>query len=185
MMVRKLVITKNSKIVWLMLLLSLQSCALVTSYRKFSLERKLNLTLQEKTGFYDGNSHSLIFYEDGSCLLMSMPKEWLGNYLKQNKGRIYSRIPGFPFYHWGVYQIKQDTIRIELLEKVDQLGFMGITRWVSVLKDEGKELELLPGGPVNREKIFLPTLPKSGLFFKLDSTLNDFEFSPEKAWVNK
>ncbi|WP_162055394.1 hypothetical protein [Pontibacter pamirensis] len=71
------------------------------------------------------------------------------------------------------------------MEKVDQLGFMGITRWVAVLKNKDNILELLPGGPVNRENVFLSTLPNKGLTFKLDTTLNDYEFYPEKAWVNK
>lgn len=185
MRLSSVVISESIKAVWLMLLLTLPSCALITSYRKFSLERKPNLTFQEKTGFYDGNSHAMIFFEDGSCLLLSMPKEMLGNYLKRNKGKVHSRIPGDQLYHWGVYHIQQDTVRIELLEKVDQWGFMGITRWLALLQDGGKGLELLTGGPVNRKNVFLPTLPPNGLSLKLDSTLHDYQFSPWKAWVNK
>lgn len=144
-MVRCVMISKYSKVVCLILLLSFQSCALLTSYKKFSLERDTRFTFQEKTSFYDGKTHSLIFYEDSSCLLMSLPKQWIESYLTRKHSKIHSRIPGDRFYHWGIYQVQQDTVSIELMEKVDQLGFMGIIRWVAVLKNEGKRLELLPG----------------------------------------
>ena len=74
-MVRYVTIFKFFKVGCLMLLLSLPSCALITSYRRFSLEREPNFTFQEKTSYYDGKSNALVFYEDGSFLLMSLPME--------------------------------------------------------------------------------------------------------------
>lgn len=170
----------------LMLLLSLQSCALVTSYKKFSLEPDAKLTFQERMTYSGENGGIIFLFHDGTFLLVRpMSSDVVEDYFKRLNFKVYGRFSDYRL-HWGKYQVEQDSVQIELLEKVDQWGFMGITRWKAVLKNQGKEIVILPG-PVNRKvrTIYAPTFAYEGESYFQDSTLQDVKIEPEKAWVNK
>ena len=170
----------------LLALLSLQSCALATSYQKFSLEPDPRLTFQERMTFSSENGGTLFFFPDGTFLLVNpMSSDVMEDYLERRNYKIYGRFSDYRF-NWGKYQVEQDTVQMELLEKVHQWGFMGITRWKAKLKNQDKEIEILPG-PLNRNPttVFAPTFNYEGESYIWDDALQDIKIEPEKAWVNK
>jgi hypothetical protein len=186
MTMKTIILKKPLGVIILILLLSLQSCALITSYKKFSLERDPNLMFKEKMTFSGVNRGVLFFFEDGTMLFVApMSSDMVEDYFKDLDYEIYGRFSDYRL-HWGRYQVEQDSIQLELLEKVHQAGFNGITRWKAVLKNQGKELEVLPG-PVNRKVSmpYYPTFPYKGNSYFEDSTLQEIKIDPAKAWVNK
>jgi hypothetical protein len=179
-------VKRPSRLFILMLLLSLQSCALVTSYKSFSLERDPSRIFPDKKTFSGKPYGVLFFFPDGTFLLFDTFPSRIEDDLTKSNYRIYKKLSDPTSVLWGVYQVEQDSILIELLEKVHQAGFMGITRWKAVLKNKGKELEVLPG-PVNRKvrMPYYPTFSYKGNSYFEDSTLQDIKINPAKAWVNK
>lgn len=176
----------NYSLLLVFILLTLPSCALVTSYKKFTLQRAPQTTLQNKISFSDNFTTSLIFYEDGSCLLIQLiDPDKISDYLKENKYKVYGRFSDYHF-DWGIYKVNQESIEIELLEKVHQWGFLAITRWNAIIKDNGKTIEILPG-PVNRKVQihYSTTFEHKGETMKLDTALLNLDIDPAKAWVNR
>lgn len=141
---------------WLLIVIfQVQSCALLTSFKQFELKKNTASSFGKKLCYSDNPSYSLCFYEDGSSLLVQAinPDEMATKY------DIYGKFDD-EFFHWGVYQIQEDTIALEFLQKVDQWGFMGLRRWEAVLHSDSTSLSILPG-PVNdkRKELSYFTLP--------------------------
>lgn len=186
MITRSKKLCSGSKSLILILLLSLQSCALVTSYKKFSLERDPAQSFQERMTYSGDNGGVMFFFPDGTFLLLRpMSPDRVENYFNRLNFKIYGRFSDYRI-HWGKYRVEQDSVQIELLEKVHQWGFMGITRWNAVLKNKGKDIEILPG-PVNRKvkTVYAPTFDYGGENYFQDQSLQNIKIEPEKAWVNK
>ncbi len=104
----------------LAILITLPSCALLTSYKKYTLQRAPQATFQNRIGFSDNFSKSIIFYDDGSCLFIrTIDPNNIDGYLSENNYKIYGRISDYHFY-WGVYKVNPYFIEIEFIESVHQ-----------------------------------------------------------------
>jgi hypothetical protein len=175
--------------VWILIIfgMSQQSCALLTSHKKFTIERRPEHSFSDKIFFSDERNYSLFFYEDGSCLLVkAIDAAELDSYLDKIDYNIYSKWSSDQWFRWGVYKIKNDTMEMEFLEKVDQWGFMGMCRWKAVLKNEREMLTVLPG-PENRkikELNYFP-FPYTEIAMRKNNALETIKIDPAKAWVNK
>jgi hypothetical protein len=179
------------KNVWILVLvfgsLLLHSCALFTSHKKFTIERKPEFSFSDRVCFSDEFNYSVFFYEDGSCLLVkAIDTKELNIYLDKIDYNIYRKWSGDQWFHWGVYQVRNETITLEFLEKVDQWGFMGMCRWKAILKNERAALTILPG-PENRkikELNYFP-FPHTEISLQKNIALETIKIDPAQAWVNK
>jgi hypothetical protein len=175
--------------VWILIafFLLLHSCALLTSHKKFTIQRKSEFSFSEKVSFSDEFNYSVFFYEDGSCLLVkAIDIKKLNAYLEKIDYNIYRKWSGDRWFHWGVYKVQKDTIEMEFWEKIDQWGFMGMCRWKAVLQNERQVLNVLPG-PQNRRIKELNYFPFPHTEIALQATIlfDSIKIDPVKAWVNK
>jgi len=174
--------------VYLLLLVSLfQSCALLTSHDSFTIKKNLNNTFERRMAFANTGSYTLLFFKDGSCLLVkAFGERDVEKYLKKIEYDIYKKWSSDPWFHWGVYEIVGDTINMEFLEKIDQWGFMGICGWSAIRVNESSEIRIL-AGPNNRklkELNFYP-LPNEEVILKETDQLENLKVDSRKAWVNR
>lgn len=161
-----------------------QSCALLTSCKKFNLDRGEKTSLQVKQTYTDDFAHTVIFFDDGTLLSIEdvSPKN-IAEYLENHRYKIYKKFDDYRF-KWGVYKVLSDTISFELQEKVHQWGLIEVCLWKGVLK--GSNLQILP---INRELnggLDFYTFSENGVTLKLanESLLEKATIDPKLSWVN-
>lgn len=162
----------------------LQSCALLTSYKSFKLDRGKKSSFQTQQVFTDEYMHTVIFFEDGIVLVIRIiSPENISDYLTKNQYKIYKKFDDYRF-KWGVYKILNDTIFIELQEKVHQWGLLEVCRWQGVLN--GNELQILQIDKELNSGLDFYTFSKDGITLQLanESLLENAKINPKLSWVN-
>lgn len=162
-----------------------QSCALMTSFSSFKLERGKKTSFQTQHVFTDKLDNTVVFFEDGTLLVIQdLPPENITKYIEKNNYKIYKKFDDYRF-KWGVYRISNDTVSFELHEKVHQWGFIEICRWEATLKDDS--LKVLPIKKKISGGLDFYTFSKDGAILKTaDRKLIGTSLINHKlAWVNK
>lgn len=161
----------------------LQSCALITSYKSFKLERDPISSFQSRQVFSDSFSHTVMFFEDGSFLSISeLSPDKLNEYLDKNKYKIYKKFDDHRF-KWGVYKVAADTVTIELHEKVHQWGIIKICRWKGIIRENQLKILALEREAKNGLDFF--TFTSGGKLFKTAEAILDYtKIDPRLSWIN-
>ncbi|MDP3461685.1 MAG: hypothetical protein Q8S18_02735 [Bacteroidales bacterium] len=134
--------------------------------------------------FSDDFNLTVIFFGDGTLLSIKvLPPENIVKYLEKHNYKIYKKFDDYRF-NWGVYKISNDTVILELQEKVHQWGFIDICRWQGVLKEN--ELQILP---INKELhggLDFYTFSQNGITLKTanESLFEKAAINPKLSWVN-
>jgi hypothetical protein len=164
-----------------------QSCALLTSYKNFTIKANDGNAFKETASYADASNYSLILFNDGSVLLAkAFGEDEVEPYLKKIHYDIYEKWRSDSWFHWGVYEIKGDSINMEFIEKTDQLGFMRVCNWRATSKDWNQEIRILPG-PTNRKikEVNYYPLPNTAVSLTKTAKLNNLEIDSKKAWINR
>ncbi len=173
----------KSTILFLTGLLLFQSCAFLTSFKSYELERGPKSSFNSPKAFTDNFSHTLVFFEDGSFLsIEQLSPEEIEQYLANNNYKIYRKFDDYRF-KWGVYKISADAITLELQEKVHQWGLIEVCQWHGTLRE--KELQILPIERKAKNELDFFTFTRSGKLFQIDEDiLNNIKIDPNRSWVN-
>lgn len=161
-----------------------QSCALLTSSKSFKLERGEKTSFQVKRIYTDDFTHTVVFFDDGILLsIKGVSPENIADYLENHRYKIYKKFDDYRF-KWGVYKMINDTISIELQEKVHQWGLLEVCRWQGVLK--GNELQILPLDEELNGGLDFYTFSRNGVTLKSanEFLLEEVTIDPKLSWVN-
>ncbi|MFN3802557.1 MAG: hypothetical protein ACK4SB_12880 [Belliella pelovolcani] len=151
------------------------------------MERNSESSFSDKVCFTNNVSYSLFFYENGSCLLVkAINAKELDSYLKKIEFDIYHKWSADQWFQWGVYKVQNDTVTMEFLEKVDQWGFMGMSKWDAILKNDRETIVVLPG-PKNRKikELNYFSISHTEIVLQKTNVLDSIKIDPTKAWVNR
>ena len=157
----------------------------MTSFKPFNLERGEKTSFQEQQVFTDSFSQTVVFFEDGTLLSINvLSPEDIAEYIVKHNYKIYKKFDDYHF-NWGIYRIFEDTVTIELQEKVHQWGIIEICRWQGIIS--GNKLRILPINKKSNGGLDFYTFSRNGIMLKAvsNSIFENAIIDHKLSWVNK